>query len=659
MMMAVHNDVKSRSSFAVNKGADVLNKINQGCRHSIVGNLLGGPGSCGARDERQFFTGDAALAAEASLLHYDVPAVYLHWLQTVVDQQRPNGAIGDYGPDTIGDTRDGHANWGTGFPTVAFMLWHHYGDIGVIARHLPQLHQYMDFLEMEYNKTSSSGLRKFWPSCICGWITLGATPLNSLMSSFGYLNGLRMMADMTEAVGDGSSTVYRRRFIERRVEFHDAFFNAANSSYGVGTQDEHALALWIGAPPTAELAGAVATTLVAQIEEMIAKAENATSPTTKPKGVDFVGGVGVRFLFEALARNGHAATALKLAMKTTWPGYGYMFYNELEPSTTLWELWGGDDGAASMDSRNHIYSASISTFFYKHISGIDASRAGFDHINIAPISLEDGTEGADSLWAAEAQVGTPHGPVVSSWTTHTASPTPPPGPNMPCGANSYSACDMKEEGDAGPESAHLCIGCPGEGNISAVTFASFGSAAPDAGLGSCLTGLHTGMCAGGSPRLPCHNCANCPPCTNGSSWPNATAVVEKMCMGKPKCPIPVDFEKFGDTCNGKKTLAVRVECSGGRDNASMVLLTSLTSVYQHTVVLPVGVAASVVIPLRGHDAAAVTITESAQPLWNKGEFVSGIAGISGGAMNKPQGGVQFEVVQGSYVFELLVPRGPP
>jgi alpha-L-rhamnosidase len=321
-MIVTHNDVSSRSSFRVNQAADVLNKINQGCRNSIVGNLIGGPQSCGGRDERQFFTGDTALAAEASLLHYDLPAIYSHWLQTVADQQRSDGAIGDYGPDTIGDIRDGHSNWGTGFPTVAWMIWHHYGDTGVIERHLPQLHQYMHFLEAQYNKTSSSGLRDFWPTCICGWITLGHVPENSLMSSFGYLNGLRMMADMTEAVGDESSVVYRQRFSERRGEFHNSFFHAGNASYGHGTQDEHALALWIGAPPTAEIAGAVAATLVAQIEKLIVKTANATSPSTKPKDVDFVGGVGVRYLFEALSRNGHAATALKLAMKTTWPGYG-------------------------------------------------------------------------------------------------------------------------------------------------------------------------------------------------------------------------------------------------------------------------------------------------------------------------------------------------
>jgi alpha-L-rhamnosidase len=55
--LVTHNDVTSRSSLLFNEdGADILNDISAGCRNSIAGNLLGGPGSCGGRDERQWFS---------------------------------------------------------------------------------------------------------------------------------------------------------------------------------------------------------------------------------------------------------------------------------------------------------------------------------------------------------------------------------------------------------------------------------------------------------------------------------------------------------------------------------------------------------------------------------------------------------------------------
>ena len=97
----------------------------------------------------RFFTGDTSLAGEASLMHYDLGALYANWLRTVADQQRADGSIGDYGPDTLGDSRDGHANWQTAFVTIPWMIWQRHGDTGVISRHLEQLDAYMSFHESE------------------------------------------------------------------------------------------------------------------------------------------------------------------------------------------------------------------------------------------------------------------------------------------------------------------------------------------------------------------------------------------------------------------------------------------------------------------------------------------------------------------------------
>ena len=166
------------------------------------------------------------------------------------------------------------------------------------------------------------------------------------------------------------------------------------------------MALWLGAPPTAEIRTMVAANLADQIEALIHATEGMTSsdlaghcPDNKhcPASIDFVGGVGLVYLFEALAGSGHADTALRLALKTSYPSYGYFFCehlrtasvlcplltrllvlvlradNELEPSTSLWELWDSDIGDPTMDSRNHIYSASVSTFFYKVLGGIRAT----------------------------------------------------------------------------------------------------------------------------------------------------------------------------------------------------------------------------------------------------------------------------------------------
>ena len=222
------------------------------------------------------------------------------------------------------------------------------------------------------------------------------------------------------------------------------------------------MALWLGAPPTAEIRTKVATNLADQIEALIHATEGMTSsdlaghcPDNKhcPASIDFVGGVGLVYLFEALAGSGHADTALRLALKTSYPSFGYMFYNELEPSTSLWELWDSDIGDPTMDSRNHIYSASVSTFFYKVLGGIRATAPGYATATIAPFVPHSSAAEPAALRSVEASLGTPHGPIVSSWTTRILgprpvppAPQPPPSPPASC-TGAVATCGMQEEGN--------------------------------------------------------------------------------------------------------------------------------------------------------------------------------------------------------------------
>ena len=181
-------------------------------------------------------------------------------------------------------------------------------------------------------------MQHFSGGCINGWITIGKKPHCAAMTGFAYVNDLRVMAQMAAAVTAPSAPRYAALFKARLAEYHEAFFKPENQTYGFGTQSELAMALWLGAPPSAPIRSAVAANLAADIEQMIEYTVNMTSTSASfDPNIDFVGGVGLVYLFEALAMSGHADTALKLALKTLYPSYGYMFLNELEPSTTLWE----------------------------------------------------------------------------------------------------------------------------------------------------------------------------------------------------------------------------------------------------------------------------------------------------------------------------------
>ena len=143
----------------------------------------------------------------------------------------------------------------------------------------------------------------------------------------------------------------------------------------------------------------------------------------------------------------------------------------------MWELWDSDVGDPTMDSRNHIYSASITTFLTKHLAGIDGLAAGFDSAIVAPINIPLQAGWAGGLISLDAAVGTPHGAISSSWALL-----------VPGAGGDTASCGVQAEGSAthcsiaplpppGCQSVKVgCeVGCAPGAVITAVPFASFGT----------------------------------------------------------------------------------------------------------------------------------------------------------------------------------------
>lgn len=102
-----------------------------------------------------------------------------------------------------------------------------------------------------------------------------------------------------------------------------------------------------------------------------------------------------------------------------------MLHSKTEPATTVWELWNSDTGPPGMNSRNHIMFGSVSSWFYKFLAGISATKPGYSEIRIEPH-----VPSKNLLTHLDATVATPHGDVVSNWKLehqddNAASLTPP------------------------------------------------------------------------------------------------------------------------------------------------------------------------------------------------------------------------------------------
>lgn len=384
--------------------------------------------------------------------------------------------------------------------------------------------------------------------------------------------------------------------------FHKQWYDTTKTCYGSCLQAENAFALWADVVPEDALDAVINQTVH---DVMVTNNVHTTT-----------GIIGIKALFEAMSRLGRADVPVLMTQQTTYPSYGYMIHNKYEPATTLWELWNSDTQGPGMNSRNHIMFGSVSSWFYRHVCGIDVPRGAkaYDSVSIRPVGV--GTPGAE-LTSASCEVGSPRGPVKSAWQ---GPAVPPDGPL----AN--STCGQASEG------ASVQLGCPGA-SISKVSFAHYGTP-----HGDCEAGLQ--LDAGCDADI--------------------TAIVEEACVGEESCAVECSQGKclgtdLADPCHGTvKHVAVSVECSapppapGPAPSHPEVRL---------AVMIPLGSAGSVRVPLVakvGLTPATATILEGTKPVWKGGAFVDGVVGISGAQADRD--GVTFTTTSGSYEFVAQLPQ---
>ena len=154
------------------------------------------------------------------------------------------------------------------------------------------------------------------------------------------------------------------------------------------------------------------------------------------------------------------------------------------------------------------------------------------------------------------------------------------------------------------------------GTIDAIVFANYGTT-----TGSCHSYV-----------------ANC-------TGDNSLAVVEKACLGQASCIVNASRQEFAhggtpyDPCPGVvKTLAVEAQCS---------------ALFRLHVSLPVGVAATVRLPLGGRAAGSVNVFESGQLIWAAGSYEHGVATGVYTAIpwaDVTGSGVEIQVGSGEYSF---------
>ena len=560
----------------------LLNAIQEICVRGQRSNLISVPTDCCQRDERLGWMGDAGLSADTMALNFHTNSFHPHFAQLIADEMM-NGSLPDVTPFYRYGTRPADPSWGSAFPQLLWMLYHYYGDLGTVRQFFPLLTQYLDFMTSQVEKSGIGKLYGYYGD----WVPPPPHPKVdiSFTSAFSYLSNLMQARELADAINDtDNATKYGELFKQQSNNFNKAFLT--EHQYLNGLQVTYVLPLYLGIVPSD-----LETQLVNAFLNQLQGSDQAHITA---------GIIGTKFLLPVLSRLKQQDLAMEVVQQTSYPSWGYMIHNEYEPATTVWELWNGFNGSASMDSRNHHMFSSVSGWMMTDMVGLRMAPGsfGFNDISFYP---------AQSLEPSEASVTLEHPrPVRFYWRRSGG---------VQCGRVAEDRSSLRPNL---PHHGGLALSCGRDGGVVVkVTFASFGN--PSGGCGQYQRGS-------------CHA-------------RNSEEVAEKLCLGKKSCLVPSGADFWGDPCpeSESKWLMVSVQCD--RDGIADYMYSRVSV----DIGIPVGSKGTVHLPAHGKSRLQV-MGESDRVFWERGEVVGTIEGLQSWHWDGEEDSLVLELSSGDYTF---------
>ena len=375
-----HSDLPSASEFSCTD--PLLDEIQKMCIRTFLANVVSVQSDCPHR-ERFGYGGDIAVTSETFLMNFDMQGFYAKTVRDWADAARPDGRLTDTAP-FVGIDYCG-VGWAMAHPLLLEQLYIHYGDRSLLEEQVP--------VALKWLETEAAARKD-------GLVVKGLGDHEALNQSKGpqmltpmFVDAARRCARLAEIIGNKEAAA--RCFAmadESAAAWAKAFLDPETGKVAEGNQTEQLFALGFGAASQG-----ARPKVFEQLVKAVNGAENGPALTT--------GIYGTRFLMEELSKGGRSDLAYQLAVKKTFPSWGWMLENG---ATTLWEDWQGTD---NVKSHNHPMFGSISGWFHRWLGGIQVAEdaVGADHIVIRP-QLVDG------ITQVMCSHRTIRGSVISNWT---------------------------------------------------------------------------------------------------------------------------------------------------------------------------------------------------------------------------------------------------
>ncbi len=385
---SVYTDMDNYSFFTCSD--EMINKIQEITIWSIKGNAHGYAEASPHR-EKLGWTGDAHLAAEATLYNFDSKLFYSKWIDDLALEQLQSGEL-----PAIAPTPGWGFFWGNGpawdnaYILIPWYQYVHTGDLNILRKHYNGMKKYFEFIDSRsINNICNFGLGD-WSPPYSDQSNEYITPAALTSTAYFYVDAI-LLSKIAKILGsENESKWYQEKSQKIKKDFIESFFDPTTSFYLSKTQTAQACALYQGLTLKEYHQGAVE-----KLVQLVNEKDNHLN----------TGILGTKYLLYALSDNGFEELAYEIITKKTFPGWGYFV---TQGATTLWERWSG--GGLLGNARNLAFFSDVSAWFYKYILGVKSleDHPGFEKFEVSPYFFEN-------LDWAKGTVATMYGNIEVHW----------------------------------------------------------------------------------------------------------------------------------------------------------------------------------------------------------------------------------------------------
>jgi alpha-L-rhamnosidase len=367
-------------------GNPMLDQLQSNITWGQRGNFLSIPTDTPARDERLGWAGDINVFAPTASFNQNTYTFLSKWLRDLRDAQTSEGDYPGVAPNPVGI--ESGAGWSDAGITVAYTLWHTYGDRRVVDDGYASMSRFMALIE----RRAGPDLKRVhgpWAD----WLHLDDPTPPDLLGTAYLAYDARLMSEMAAATGHAADAMHYADLAERTKRAFAARYLHADGTLGTNSQTGYAMAIGMELVPPGTVAEAFVRTIHARHDHLA------------------TGFLGTPWLLPALSAIGQNDLAWKLLLNRDYPSWGY----EIQAgATTMWERWNslkpdGSFGDVGMNSFNHYAYGAVGDWMYRHIAGIAPLAPGYARFAVAPTPGGGVTHGGGSLESA-------YGRIATAWT---------------------------------------------------------------------------------------------------------------------------------------------------------------------------------------------------------------------------------------------------